>query len=100
MENSGIPLIVKVNYMRRRKRKPQSKTTVTSNKLRTIRVDEGLDKAELARLSDVSERTIREIENGNQSREETLRRIVNGLNRNPKRKKEYEFEEVFPPDQR
>jgi transcriptional regulator with XRE-family HTH domain len=56
--------------------------------------------AELSRLSGVSERRLRDIENGHgQPRETTLYRILNALNALPRRRRkiEYELDDIFPP---
>jgi transcriptional regulator with XRE-family HTH domain len=74
----------------------------SSNKLQEIRVQEGLSLAALAKLSEINERTIRDIENGRRpGRDVTLHRLVNAINGNPKRisKREYTFDEVFPSNQ-
>lgn len=67
------------------------------NNLREIRRHEGLSIAKLSRLSDISERTIRELEGQRvNSRYTTKQSLINGINKNPNRTKEYEYEEVFP----
>lgn len=67
------------------------------NRLRKVRLAEGLSKAELARLAGISAQTITNIENSNHSaRPETKHKIVNGLNRNPDKIKTYAVEDVFP----
>jgi len=72
------------------------------NRLQEIRICEGLSVVELARLAELSDRTIRDIEKGRRpGKDLTAHKILIGLNRNPKRvrKEEYAFEEVFPPNQ-
>ena len=83
-------------------RSRQLKKFKPSNYLKRIRLGEGLTLTGLARLADLSDRTIREIEGGQRpGREVTLHQIVNALNGNPKRirKHEYAFEEAFPSNQ-
>ena len=82
--------------------RPLGKPIAVRSNLSLIRRQEGLSKAKLARLAGVSDRTIREAEKGKRHlREETLHQILNALNKNPNRisEREYQFEEVFPPDQ-
>lgn len=67
-----------------------------------MRVKEGLEIVDLARLAGLSERTVSGIERGKGSpKDVTLHRILNALNDNPKRrrKEEYTFEEIFPTNQ-
>lgn len=72
------------------------KEEINPNNLREIREREGLKKAQLARLADVSTRIITEIEEFRiASTPETKNKIVNGLNRNPEKTKEWRYEEVF-----
>lgn len=67
------------------------------NNLKKIREEAGLSKAELARLSGVSETTIRHVENSKREvTEKTKHRLVNALNKSNHKPKEYKFEEVFP----
>lgn len=69
----------------------------SKNRLKEVRQSEGLTKAELARLTGVSAKTITNIErNSLKSRRETKQKIILGLNRNPNRTGEYAFEDVFP----
>lgn len=66
------------------------------NRLRETRETEGLTYAELARLCEVSAKVISEIERGRRDgKVETKRKILNGLNRNPHRTREWAFEKVF-----
>jgi len=66
------------------------------NKLREIREGEGLTLIELDRLSGVSEKTIRYIENGEKpGKKVTKQKIINGLNSNPRNKKNIKYEDVF-----
>lgn len=70
--------------------------TQNQNKLREIRVIEGLTVAELSRFSETNEKTIRDIEKGRRAGNEvTRRKILNGLNKSPRKSKVWEFEEVF-----
>lgn len=70
--------------------------TQNQNKLGEIRVIEGLTVAGLARLSEVNEKTIREIEKGERvGNEITRRKLLNGLNKNPRKSKVWEFNELF-----
>ncbi len=67
------------------------------NNLRILRQQEGLSISELSRLSTVSEKTIRLLERHyTNSRPETKYKIVNGLNKNIDKLKEYTIDEVFP----
>ena len=69
----------------------------SENKLNEIRIQLGLKISELDRLSDVSRRTIKDIEEGRiNSTPETKNKIVNGLNK--KAEKKLTFKEVFPND--
>lgn len=67
-----------------------------TNNLRIIRTNEGLKITELDRLSGVSDKTIRDIENGKiSSTQVTKQKIIKGLNSNPSRSKHYTYEEIF-----
>ncbi len=69
------------------------------NHLHSTRLHEGLALAELARLSGLSEHTVRDIERGKRrGREITLHKIVNALNENKARRRhvEYTVPDVFP----
>lgn len=69
---------------------------MSKNRLREIREEQGLSRAELSRLSGVSVTTIREIEiyirEGSKA---TKYKLVNGLNSNPKKTRGFTFEEIF-----
>ena len=66
------------------------------NRLRQVRLSEGLKVTELARFSGVSERTIREIEKERASSTEVTKyKIVRGLNENPAKNQSWSYEEVF-----
>ena len=70
-----------------------------NNSLYSTRMHEGLALAELARLSGLSEHTVRDIERGKRrGREVTLHKIVNALNenRNRRRRVQYTVPDVFP----
>jgi len=66
------------------------------NKLKEIRIHEGLSISELSRLSNVSPPTIRKIESSESSTEVTKNKIIIGLNKNPDKTKGYIFKGVFP----
>jgi DNA-binding XRE family transcriptional regulator len=67
-----------------------------SNKLRDVRTREGLKLTELSRLCGVSEKTIRDIEKSNYSSTEvTKQKILRGLNNNPLKSKQCDYEEIF-----
>jgi transcriptional regulator with XRE-family HTH domain len=67
-----------------------------SNKLREIRENEGLSVAELARASEVSDKTIRKIETRrlNKARKITKVKTVKGLNKLIDEK--YSYEDIYP----
>jgi predicted transcriptional regulator len=68
----------------------------SQNKLRDVRVSEGLKITELSRLCKVNEKTIREVEKGrSRSTEVTKRKIVKGLNDNPNKTKIWTYEEIL-----
>jgi len=70
--------------------------TEDNKRLREIRVNEGLTAAELSRFSGINEKTIRDIEKGRRTGNEvTRRRILNGLNKSPRKSKVWEYKEVF-----
>lgn len=65
--------------------------------LKLTRQREGLKITELQGLAGVSATAIRELENHRRNYSIELKyKIVNGLNANPRRTKEWTFEEVFP----
>ena len=67
---------------------------VMKNKLKEIRVREGLTITELSRKANIATRTITRIENGEgNSKIETLNKILKNLNELTN--KNYRFEEVF-----
>lgn len=69
------------------------------NNLRDIRTREGLKLTELSRLCGVSERTIRCIEKGDYvSTEVTKQKILRGLNTNPLKSRQWNYEEIFGAD--
>jgi len=69
---------------------------VFDNKLRDIRENEGLTTSELSRLSGVSDKTIRYIENGeNLGKRVTKQKIINGLNSNPRKNKTWRYKDIF-----
>lgn len=67
------------------------------NRLKEVREHEGITISELSRLSDVSEKTIRDIEakRANSTRV-TKNKIVNGVNRNSRKTTTYTIEAIFP----
>lgn len=69
-----------------------------NNNLEIIRLEEGLTRTELARLSRLTVNTIRKLEEDedHNAREVTKRKVVRGLNSNPNRIRDYTFEEAFP----
>ncbi len=70
---------------------------VPKHNLTEIREGEGLSKADLARLSDISVKTIYAFEHHiRDTKRETKYKIVNGLNRNPRKTRTYTFKDVFP----
>jgi transcriptional regulator with XRE-family HTH domain len=70
------------------------------NNLREIRTSEGLKITELSALARVSTKTIAGVEYRSRSVSlEMKHKIVNGLNHNAERQKEYSFSDVFPNDQ-
>jgi len=67
------------------------------NRLKKIRISEGVSISEFSRLSSVSPPTIRKIESKKiNCTLITKNKIVNGLNRHPTKKKEYNFKDIFP----
>lgn len=75
------------------------KAKAAPNNLRMIRTTEGLKITELAELADVSTKTIAGLEYRNRNTSPEMKhRVVNGLNRHPRRKQEYTFKNVFPND--
>lgn len=68
---------------------------MAKNNLKKIREHEGISISELSRLAEVSPPTIRKIETGGEATIVTKNKIVNGLNRSPKKTKSYTYKEVF-----
>lgn len=67
-----------------------------TNRLREVRENEGLAITELSRLSGVSEKTIRYVENGERSGTRvTKNKIINGLNRNPQSNNNWRYKDIF-----
>ena len=66
-----------------------------SSTLRRIRESEGVQRAELARLSGVSERTLRRVEAGILVSAVMQNRIVNALNRLPNRHRDYATDDLY-----
>ena len=70
---------------------------IKKNNLKKIRIKEGLKKAQLARLAQVSSRMISDIEDlKSVSTAETKSKIIIGLNKNLDRTQEWKYGEVFP----
>lgn len=66
------------------------------NKLKKVRIGEGLTVPDLARFSKVSERTISDIEKEKRPGSAVTRqRIVTGLNNNPSKTRTWEHDEIF-----
>lgn len=66
------------------------------NNLKEIREKELLSISQLAYLSRLNAKTVSRIEKGQTPGSEiTRRKILNGLNINPTRTKEYSYEDVF-----
>ena len=66
------------------------------NHLKEIRERDLLSIRKLARLSEVDDKTIGQIEKGLRSGNEiTRRKILKGLNTNANKTKDYSYEEVF-----
>lgn len=75
----------------------EASTVTRPNRLREVREGQGLSRARLARLANVSDRTLARLEAGSGSSSPTTKhRIVNGLNNNPDRTREHSYNEVFP----
>lgn len=68
------------------------------NNVQKCRLKEGLALAMLSRLSNLSERTIRKIENNTEVAPTTRNRVVNGFNAYDKKTRFYTFAELFPND--
>jgi transcriptional regulator with XRE-family HTH domain len=67
-----------------------------ANRLRQLRIAEGLTVAELSRYAGINEKTIRDIEKGRrQGSEVTKWKILNGLNKNPRKSKVWQYNEIF-----
>lgn len=71
--------------------------SVPLNNLKLTRQREGLKITELQGLPGVSTTAIRELENHRRNYSIELKyKILNGLNANPRRNKEWVFTEIFP----
>jgi len=69
------------------------------NNLEGIRTEEGIKRAALARQAELSEKTVKRVESGDESTPVTLHSILNALNvlrKKPKRAADYTIKEVFP----
>lgn len=70
-----------------------------TNKLREIRIREGLKLVELSDLSGVSDKTLRDIEKGRITGTQVTRhKILNGMNANPSKSKTWSYKEIFGDD--
>ena len=70
--------------------------TQNQHKLREIRISEGLTAAELSRLSEINEKTVRDVERGRRvGNEVTRRKILKGLNKNLSKSRVWKYDEVF-----
>lgn len=66
------------------------------NKMREVRIQEGLTQRELADLSGLSAKTISRIERGMDSvRDQTKHKVVKGLNKVEDKHREYTFDFLF-----
>jgi DNA-binding XRE family transcriptional regulator len=71
--------------------------TKVGNRVREMRIDEGVPRARLASLAGISDKTVRDIERGiREGSDVTKAKIVNGFNRLPGKKRVYTFETLFP----
>jgi len=85
--------------MPRSAKKKRTSSKAPLNALHKFRTAAGLKITELAALADVSTKTINALEYRNRSVSTEMKyRVLNGLNRNPKRNRELSFAEVFPND--
>ncbi len=67
------------------------------NRVKASRLDETVSRAEFARLCGLSEKTIARIEADlNTPMDITTRKLVNGFNSIPNRRREYTIEYLFP----
>ena len=67
-----------------------------TNRLKEVREKELLPISQLAKLSDLDAKTVSRIEKGiSTGNKITRKKIVKGLNSNPKKTKEYSYEEIF-----
>ncbi len=70
---------------------------IQKNNLKTCRIEAGLEKVDLAKLSSVSVSTINNVEDRDHNiKPEIKSRLVNGLNSSSHTTKQYIVEEVFP----
>lgn len=69
---------------------------LSANRLREIREREGLSRAALARLAELSDRTVQRIEDGGDAAPATVGKLLKGLNRAPNRLQAYSQDDVFP----
>jgi transcriptional regulator with XRE-family HTH domain len=77
----------------------KKKVKVLKHNLKTIRQSEGMKVTELAKLSGVSPKSIHGLESLTRNISIELRyKILNGLNRNRSRTKDWAYKDVFPND--
>jgi DNA-binding transcriptional regulator YiaG len=67
-----------------------------AQELRNIREAEGLSRAELSRLAQVSEATIQRAEKGMNVSRLTMNRLLNAFNSRPGRQRAYRLADLFP----
>lgn len=73
---------------------------VLPHKLKTVRTSEGMKVTELAKLSGLSAKSIYGLENLTRNISIELRyKILNGLNRNRSRTKDWTYKDIFPNDE-
>ncbi len=66
------------------------------SKLKEVRESEGLSVPKLSSFSDVSIRTISDIENEKRPGTEVIRnKIIKGLNKNPEKTKTWRYEDIW-----
>lgn len=67
-----------------------------ASQLQRLRESAGLSRAELARAAQVSDRTVKRAEDGEELRTATRYKIIRGLSELSKRDSPYELDDVFP----
>lgn len=66
------------------------------NNVHSFRTEEGLSVAQLGRLSNLSDRTVRKVEKGEDVASITRHRVVKGFNAYDRKTKDYTFAMLFP----